>query len=210
MARACGAAVPCRAVLVGTGSGSRGGQRDGIICVFYTPLFCTLNRVDTTIRFMRAHLATLGCVFKRSNFRCATNCPPNTAAMLRQDGVVVCFNSIKDARYSKKDIRDIIIHELIHAYDRCRANVVSDPYAVACSEIRAANLSGECGALAELRRGKMLFPLSIARHQQQCVYRRAFMSLKLAFPNLSDYMLRNTMDECMICYYDTAPFQKQP
>lgn len=40
---------------------------------------------------------------------------------------------------------DTLTHELIHSYDYCRAHVDwSDDKHLACSEIRAASLSGEC------------------------------------------------------------------
>ncbi len=42
-------------------------------------------------------------------------------------------------------VHDVLTHELIHVYDDCRANVDWDNLQhVACSEIRAASLSGEC------------------------------------------------------------------
>jgi inner membrane protease ATP23 len=40
---------------------------------------------------------------------------------------------------------DVLTHELIHTYDNCRAHVDwSNDEHVACTEIRAASLSGEC------------------------------------------------------------------
>lgn len=40
---------------------------------------------------------------------------------------------------------ETLTHELVHSYDHCRAHVDwNDLTHLACSEIRAANLSGEC------------------------------------------------------------------
>lgn len=55
--------------------------------------------------------------------------------------VVLCENNI----YSQGHMNDTLTHELVHSYDHCRAQVDwNDIHHLACSEIRAANLSGEC------------------------------------------------------------------
>ena len=42
-------------------------------------------------------------------------------------------------------MNEIMTHELVHMYDHCRAHVDWDNlYHVACTEVRAANLSTEC------------------------------------------------------------------
>lgn len=42
-------------------------------------------------------------------------------------------------------MNETLTHELVHSYDHCRAHVDwNDLKHLACSEIRAANLSGEC------------------------------------------------------------------
>ena len=49
-----------------------------------------------------------------------------------------------------------MVHETIHAYDHCRAKVNwSSCHHHACSEIRAANLSGDCRIVNELARGNL-------------------------------------------------------
>lgn len=51
-----------------------------------------------------------------------------------------------------------MIHELIHAYDYCRANLVLENCRHhACTEIRAASLSGDCDFFNELKRGNWGF-----------------------------------------------------
>lgn len=45
-------------------------------------------------------------------------------------------------------------HELIHAYDFCRSEFdLGGAGGRACSEVRAAHLSGDCGVLNEFMRG---------------------------------------------------------
>ena len=55
--------------------------------------------------------------------------------------IVLCENNI----YSQGHMNDTLTHELVHSYDHCRAHVDWDNLQhLACSEIRAANVSGEC------------------------------------------------------------------
>ena len=55
--------------------------------------------------------------------------------------IVICHNHLG----SQMEIDQALTHELIHAYDHCRAKNMdwSDCRQHACSEIRAASLSGE-------------------------------------------------------------------
>ena len=55
--------------------------------------------------------------------------------------IVLCENNIS----SQGHMNDTLTHELIHTLDYCRAEVDwNNLDHLACSEIRAANLSGEC------------------------------------------------------------------
>ena len=55
--------------------------------------------------------------------------------------IVLCENNI----YSQGLMNDTLTHELVHAYDNCRAHLDwTDLRHLACTEIRAASLSGEC------------------------------------------------------------------
>lgn len=68
-------------------------------------------------------------------------------------GIVVCMNNVNN----QDAVNQVLIHELIHAYDECRAKDLDwtklDHHA--CSEIRAANLSGDCHMLREFSRGNL-------------------------------------------------------
>jgi inner membrane protease ATP23 len=57
--------------------------------------------------------------------------------------VVICHNHLS----TQMEIEQALTHELIHAYDHCRAKNMDwmDCRQHACSEIRAASLSGAAG-----------------------------------------------------------------
>jgi len=98
-----------------------------------------------------------------------------------------------------------LVHELVHAYDQCRANVKwTNAYHIACSEVRASNLSGECGFFHELNRGKVGF----VNHHQTCVKRRAALSVAVA-SGLSHTEAQATVAAVyQPCYKDIAPFDE--
>lgn len=107
-----------------------------------------------------------------------------------------------------KHASTILAHELIHAIDMCRTKM--DPLhncmQLACTEIRAENLSGECNMSWEILRGKLD---SYMGHGQKCVRRRAIDSVQAnpnCTANASDYV-----DAAMQrCYSDTFPFERHP
>lgn len=107
-----------------------------------------------------------------------------------------------------KHANTILSHELIHAIDICRAKL--DPLhncmQLACTEIRAENLSGECDMYWEFLRGKLDSWLG---HGQQCVRRRAIDSVR-ANPNCTA-KAETYVDAAMArCYADTFPFERHP
>jgi inner membrane protease ATP23 len=108
----------------------------------------------------------------------------------------------------QKHANTILSHELIHAIDMCRAKL--DPLRncmhLACTEIRAENLSGECNMYWEVLRGRLN---SWMGHGQECVRRRAIDSVR-ANPNCSS-RAEEYVDAAMErCYADTFPFERHP
>jgi len=97
-----------------------------------------------------------------------------------------------------------LVHELIHAYDQCRAKVDWRAGAHhACAEIRASSLSGECDLSQEVNRGKW----GLTGHHGACVKRRAALSLALSGRAEPEA----TVDAVFArCYADTAPFERHP
>ena len=99
-----------------------------------------------------------------------------------------------------------VVHELIHAIDLCRTNM--DPLKscvqMACTEIRAENLSGECSFFKEL-----LFMNNFAGHGQECVRRRAILSVR-ANPNCTSHAAEFVDAAMERCFRDVYPFDKHP
>lgn len=110
-----------------------------------------------------------------------------------------------------KHANTIVIHELIHAIDMCRAKM--DPLRncvqIACTEIRAENLSGECNMSWEFLRGKLNSSDSILGHGKQCARRRAIDSVK-ANPNCTERAELYVDAAMERCYADTFPFERHP
>jgi mitochondrial inner membrane protease ATP23 len=97
-------------------------------------------------------------------------------------------------------------HELIHAIDMCRTNM--DPLRncihMACTEIRAENLSGECSFWKDLHRIKTL-----KGHGRECVKRRALLSVR-ANPNCTaraEDFVNAAFNRCNVDFY---PYDRHP
>ena len=112
-----------------------------------------------------------------------------------------------------------VIHELIHAYDDCRGRLSpssshqdTSAYSklIACSEIRAARLSGDCGLLEEIKRGILpsLNPFKLKDHLISCVRRRAILSMNMNPLCPDDPVLNEAtvLQEWDSCFADTQPF----
>ena len=100
----------------------------------------------------------------------------------------------------------MLAHELVHAYDQCRARVRwSDCRHHACSEVRASNLSGECDFANEVARGHF----AITSQQRACVRRRAMLSVGFN-PHCSAVAKAAVEHVFDACYHDTAPFDDIP
>lgn len=102
----------------------------------------------------------------------------------------------------------VIAHELVHAVDTCRTKM--DPQRncihLACTEIRAENLSSECNFINELMR---IGPHSLRKHGQDCVKRRAVLSVS-SHPRCRD-RAEEYVDAAMgRCYKDIFPFERHP
>lgn len=121
------------------------------------------------------------------------------------DGVVICHNHLA----SQEEINHALTHELIHAYDHCRAKDLDWLNCAhhACSEIRAASLSGDCNFKMELLRGNV----AVRGQHQKCVKRRAELSVGMnphcARPGQAKHAVEKVFDAC---FKDTAPFDRRP
>eukprot|EP01063_Lacrimia_lanifica_P011472 TRINITY_DN18244_c0_g2_i1.p1 TRINITY_DN18244_c0_g2~~TRINITY_DN18244_c0_g2_i1.p1 ORF type:complete len:243 (+),score=83.12 TRINITY_DN18244_c0_g2_i1:73-801(+) len=103
-------------------------------------------------------------------------------------------------------------HELLHAFDDARAKV--DPTNClhhACSEIRAARLSGECALGNEMLRGRSLATGDGTNLSQgeQCVKRRATLSVSHnpSCARMAQHAASTVWEQCI---KDNAPYHKFP
>ncbi|XP_073507960.1 mitochondrial inner membrane protease ATP23 homolog isoform X3 [Phyllobates terribilis] len=118
--------------------------------------------------------------------------------------IVICQNNINDQRTMNR----MLTHELIHAYDHCRAQVdfLSNIRHLACTEIRAASLSGDCSLGNEMSR----FKFGVKQHHQTCVRDRAVRSI-VAARKFSQETAEKAVDEVFdSCFNDREPFGRIP
>ncbi|KAG7527259.1 hypothetical protein FFLO_07111 [Filobasidium floriforme] len=161
-----------------------------------------LMKSSPAVVFMMKHLTLSGCPFTAASIQCHP-CPPTRSGGFSPDhGILLC----QDRFFSKRHMEDTIVHEMIHAFDHCRFEVDwGNLRHHACSEIRSANLSGDCKWTRELRRGFYSF----SKQHQACVKRRAVLSVE-ANPNCADKaMAERAVNEVWdSCFKDTRPFDE--
>ncbi|XP_078172930.1 ku70-binding family protein [Carex rostrata] len=159
---------------------------------------------NPTVRFLREQMEKEGCPVWPKLFS-AVNCTDNKTAggYMSGRGITICHNHMN----LQDEIKQVMIHELIHAYDDCRAKLDWKNCAHhACSEIRANHLSGDCHYKRELLRGSM----KIRGHEQECVKRRALKSVQRN-PYCSGETAKDAIEAVWdICYHDTTPFDRAP
>ena len=125
---------------------------------------------------------------------------------LRQGDIAISAKNTRDLRQVSASIR----HELIHAFDDARADV--DPTNClhhACSEIRAARLSGECSITEEILRGNGIMSSTSLSIGEQCVRRRAALSVSQNpfCKSCSEISVGQVWEKCIS---DNAPYMKYP
>ncbi|XP_058481893.1 mitochondrial inner membrane protease ATP23 homolog [Solea solea] len=118
--------------------------------------------------------------------------------------IVLCQNNI----HQQSHMNRVVTHELIHAFDHCRAHVdwFNNLRHLACSEIRAANLSGDCSFSTEVAR----LNFGLKKHHQECVRDRALRSI-LAVRKVNREEAEKIVDDVFdTCFNDHAPFGRIP
>ncbi|KAI4348239.1 hypothetical protein L6164_008986 [Bauhinia variegata] len=155
------------------------------------------------VKFLREHLEKAGCPVRDDFFK-ATNCTTAASGGYTPGlGITFCSNVLR----FQDEVNQVMIHELIHAFDECHAKVDwSNCAHHACSEIRANHLSGDCHFKRELLRGHM----KLRGHEQDCVRRRVMKSMAVN-PDCSQAASKEAMEAVWdICYNDTKPFDRAP
>lgn len=169
--------------------------------------------------FLLKHLRRGGCALPPTAVGC-TPCPPTLAGgYTSARTVVLCANRLT----SRAHTATTLTHELIHAYDDCRGEVDWGRCAHhACSEVRAAALSGDCAFLREVvARGHW----ALRRQFRACVRRRAVLSVEMNTECVAEgggeglaalvpggrSKAERAVDAVWArCYADTAPFDRIP
>ncbi|XP_020490447.1 mitochondrial inner membrane protease ATP23 homolog [Labrus bergylta] len=157
-------------------------------------------------KLLLSAMKSSGCqVFKDRHFSCE-DCDGTVSGGFdaASSQIVLCQNNI----HQQSHMTRVVTHELIHAFDHCRANVdwFNNYRHLACSEIRAANLSGDCTFNNELAR----FNFGMKQHHQECVRGRALRSI-LAVRNISRKEAEKIVDDVFdTCFNDHAPFGRIP
>ena len=170
---------------------------------------------NATVVFMIQKIEELGCELPKEFITCQ-ECPPNIRGgfvppYVNETGrpipakIALCHGGFPEGQ---EGVDVTLVHELVHAYDHCRAKVNwKSCVQHACTEVRAANLSGDCSFYREFAgRGYYKF----AGQGEKCVKRRALLSV-LGNPNCDEIKAKMAVDKVFdVCYKDTAPFEFQP
>mmetsp|Transcript_23386 Transcript_23386/g.24034 ORF Transcript_23386/g.24034 Transcript_23386/m.24034 type:complete len:202 (+) Transcript_23386:67-672(+) len=174
-------------------------------------LFSALEK-NHTIRKLISEIEDLGCTIPPNFFLCKPSTDPNVSGGFvmpdpqnnnineYKPGVVIFENRIIE----KESFENTIAHELVHAYDQCRAKIkLNNCLHHACTEIRASNLSGECTWWQELNRGN----LTVVEGKMKCVKRRAQLSLS-SNPYCKDRAEQSVETVFPVCYNDISPLNE--
>ncbi|XP_076008650.1 mitochondrial inner membrane protease ATP23 homolog [Genypterus blacodes] len=157
-------------------------------------------------KLLLSAMKSSGCaVLKDRHFACE-DCDEKVSGGFDAESsqIVLCQNNI----HQQSHMNRVLTHELIHAFDHCRAHVdwFNNFRHLACSEIRAANLSGDCNFSNEVYR----FNFGLKQHHQECVRARAMRSI-LAVRNIGREDAEKIVDEVFdTCFNDHAPFGRIP
>mmetsp|Transcript_31314 Transcript_31314/g.82076 ORF Transcript_31314/g.82076 Transcript_31314/m.82076 type:complete len:218 (-) Transcript_31314:40-693(-) len=160
------------------------------------------------VMFMLQHLERIGCPVEVDKHIVCEPCPQHMPINgVFDDGrneIVLCENNL----ISERTTADVLTHELIHAYDKCRAKVdFKNPEHLACTEIRAANLSGDCFLWKEFFNR---FNFNFQGGHKKCVRRRAARSI-VAVTNDDYDAAYAAIDRVWdTCFNDTEPFDEIP
>jgi len=160
---------------------------------------------DPYVKFMVNALERLGCNFAIEKHVACEPCGDKVIGGFDPDKkqIVMCENNIAN----QSIMNQVMTHELIHAFDVCRVRYEKDNLRhLACTEIRAANLSGDCFFSREVSRLKLGFKA----HHQKCVKERAVKSM-LCVRDISEEQAKNIVDSVFEpCFKDTEPFERIP
>ena len=160
------------------------------------------------VKFMRDSLIALGMRAADVDFVTCAHCPDGAATaggyLPAHQLVVLCQQWVAQA---PGEVENTLVHEMVHAYDDARARMNwMDLTQHACTEIRAASLSGDCNFRRELDRNNINVT-RIGGAGARCVRRRAELSVAM-HPECPDAATaaQAVARAWSTCYADKAPF----
>lgn len=171
---------------------------------------CNLNVLscsveDPAVKLMLRALNAHGCPVDMKRHVSCEPCKQGVSGGFDSvaNQVVLCERAVKLKRMTCSAMG----HELVHAFDKCRAKLdFKDPRHVACTEIRAANLF-HCSYLSSWVRGD--FYVDGKLKHQDCVKGKALHSL-LLIRSLSEEEGKKIIDEVFDrCYNDLEPIGRR-
>lgn len=120
--------------------------------------------------------------------------------------IIICSNK----SVSKHRVMSTMMHEMVHMFDYCRVNFdYNNIEHVACSEIRAANLT-HCSIQDRLAHGGPGM-FNLKQTHQYCVKDVAFRSTKAYSPETPDEEIWKVIYKVFpSCYNDLEPFGRRP
>jgi len=142
-----------------------------------------------------------GCPVTDSFFKCKPCGVQAYGFYSSKLGVVLC----EDHLPNHKEREAMARHELVHAYDYCTKELnMNNCVHIACSEIRASNLSGECNPTV-----KLTLTTKLESQHWHCVKRRAQLSVSI-IPQCKESAEQAVKMAWPYCSRDSDPFEYIP
>ncbi|ORZ24306.1 peptidase M76 family-domain-containing protein [Absidia repens] len=161
-----------------------------------------LIKNNPPVRFMMDEMKKIGRDVTKEDFHCMPCDETRSGGFSPDDGILLCQNRLG----TKTRQEHTMVHEMVHMYDHHKFKVDwTNLRHHACSEIRAASLSGDCRWSSEIQRGFYTF----TKQHQACVKRRAILSVAQN-PHCKDKAEaeRAVSSVYESCFADTRPFDE--
>ncbi|XP_065185851.1 mitochondrial inner membrane protease ATP23 homolog [Sycon ciliatum] len=189
---------------------NRSPEREHADCVAWAE---SAMKTNSRIRKLLESLESRGCPMRIGvNLLCERCDQPglNGGFDAERAEAVVCENAVRNGQ----QVERVLAHELVHAYDHCRAHVNWSylPH-WACSEVRAAALSGECSLTVSkfMQTAAGMMPWRLHKGGVDCARRHAIRSLQALRSDLEMAEIETAVDSVFVpCYLDSEPFDVIP
>lgn len=171
-----------------------------------TMVSSTFERSDE-LKLLAGAMKKFGCNFNLARHVVCERCD-NCMGGYDPDTNQIIIN--QNSNQTPGTIMSTMMHEMIHMFDYCRAQFDFDNLEhVACSEIRAANLT-YCSVSDRLQvKSPKMF--SLKNTHKYCVKDVAYRSVKAYSPQTDDQQIKDIVDKIFpYCYNDLEPFGRRP